>query len=39
MSLVAHDPRPEARLEDVAAASMALVEELRVAAVEPLHSG
>jgi hypothetical protein len=37
--LVPHDPRPKPALEDVAAAPVPFVEELRVAAVEAVHAG
>ena len=38
MTLVADEPRSEAALEYMAAAAVALVEQLRVAAVQPLHA-
>jgi hypothetical protein len=38
VSLVPDDPRSEAALEHVPAAAVTLVEELRVAAVQPLHA-
>jgi len=36
--LVADDPRAEAPFEDMSATTVAVVEELRIAAVEALHS-